>query len=520
MTNYREILRLYSQGLSQRSIAASCGCGKSTVQRAIAFVKEHGLELPLADEFTNERLTKLIHGPDEQGENKRGAYKEPDCAYIHREMAKSGVTLSLLWNEYCAACRDSGEIPYKYGAFRNRYRSYAEHTKATMHLERRPGEQMEVDWAGKTMQITDNVTGEATPAYIFVSVLPYSGYAYVEAFADRTQENWIAAHVNAYRYYGGATRILIPDNLKTGVTKHTKTDVVLNATYQEMAEYYGTAVLPTRVRKPKDKAAVEGTVGHISTWIIAALRNWRFFSLGELNEAIKNKLRELNEKPYQKRQGSRLGVFNEEEAPMLLPLPDKPYEMSEWKTSTVPYSYHVTADRMLYSVPHEYIRKEVDIRITSRMVEVFLAGERIASHMRKYGSPGQYSTLPDHMPPSHREYAQWNAERFRSWARSIGKSTLVVVNAIFESHKVEQLGYKTCMALLKLSEKYTQTRLEAACGRALSYTTSPNFKMVQTILATGQDELPPEEPRKSSSDFGFTRGSEYYGDGIKNGGDR
>jgi transposase len=399
-----------------------------------------------------------------------------------------------------------------------------------MHLEHKPGEQMEVDWAGKTMQVTDSVTGEIYPAYIFVSVLSYSGYAYAEAFLNRTGESRITAHVNAYRHYGGVTGTLVPDNLKTGVTKRTKTDIYLNAAYQEMAEYYDTAVLPTRVRKPKDKASVEGTVGHVSTWIMAALLNWKFFSLAELNEAIEEKLHELNEKPFQKRQGSRFSVFTEEESPALLPLPNKPYELSEWKICTVAYNYHISADKMLYSVPHEYIKKQVDVRLTNRTVEIFLSGERIASHVRKYGNPGQYSTLPEHMPLSHREYMQWNAERFRSWARGIGKNTLIVVNAIFASRKIEQQGYRTCMALLKLSDKYSQARLEAACSRALTYTSSPNFKMVQTILATGQDELPQEEPRKSSSDFGFTRGSDYYGSGknpisenddvSKNGGDR
>lgn len=519
MTNYREILRLYSQGLSQRSIAASCGCAKSTVHRAIALVKEKGLTLPLSSEFTDEKLRKLIYGTEAGAGNDGGkAYKEPDCEQIHKEMAKSGVTLTLLWSEYCAVCRQNDEIPYMYSTFCNLYRSYAMQTKATMHLAHKPGEQMEVDWAGKTMQVVDNLTGEIFPAYIFVSVLPYSGYAYVEAFLTRNQENWITAHINTYRHYGGATRILVPDNLKTGVIKRTKSDIVLNVAYQEMAEHYGTAVLPARVRKPKDKASVEGAVGFISTWIIAALRDWKFFSVSELNDAIWDKLDELNAKPFQKREGSRISVFEEEERPTLLPLPDKPYEMSEWKSCTVSYNYHISADKMLYSVPHEYIKKQVDVRLTNRTVEVFISGERIASHVRKHGNPGQYSTLPDHMPPSHREYSQWNAERFRSWARSIGKSTLVVVNAIFESRKIEQQGYRTCMALLKLSDKYSSLRLESACSRALSYTSSPNFKMVQTILATGQDELPQEELRSSSSDFGFTRGSEYYGN--KNGGDR
>jgi transposase len=439
MTNYREILRLHSQGLSHRSIAVSCECGKGTVQRAIGHAKEHGLTWPLPPEFTNEKLKALFSGTGTSEEPKsESAYKEPDYEHIHKEMRKSGVTLSLLWNEYCAACRGEGSIPYKYSAFCSHYRNYTLHTKTTMRIERKPGEKMEVDWAGQTMQVVDRITGEIYPVYIFVSVLPYSGYAYVEAFLSRTQENWIVAHVNAYQHYGGVTRTLVPDNLKTGVTKRTKADIILNATYQEMAEHYDTAILPTRVRKPKDKASVEGAIGHVSTWIIAALRNWKFFSLAELNEAIGEKLHELNDKPFQKRQGSRFGIFSEEESPALLPLPDKPYELSEWKICVVAYNYHITVHKMLYSVPHIYIKKTVDVRLTSRIVEVFLQGERIASHIRKHGNPGQYSTLPEHMPPSHREYTQWNAERFRSWARGIGKNTLIVVNAIFESRKIEQ----------------------------------------------------------------------------------
>jgi len=519
MTNYREILRLHSQGLSQRSIAASCGCGKSTVQRAITLVKEQGLVLPLAPEYTNERLRKLIYGTDAKDE-KNMLYKEPDYVHIHKEMSKSGVTLSLLWNEYCAVCRQSGDIPYMYSTFCSLYRSYTMRTKATMLLERKPGEQMEVDWAGQTMQVVDNITGEIFPAYIFVSVLSYSGYVYAEAFLSRNQKNWITAHVNAYRHYGGVSRILVPDNLKTGVTKRTKADIILNATYQEMAEHYGTAVIPARVRKPKDKPSVEGTVGHVSTWIMATLRDWKFFTLHELNGAIADKLDELNDKPFQKRPGSRFSVFTEEEKTQLLPLPDKPYEISEWKSCTVSYNYHIFADKMLYSVPHEYIRKQVDVRLTNRTVEVFLGSERIALHVRKYGNPGQYSTIHEHMPPSHQEYVKWNAERFRSWARSIGKNTLVVVNTIFASHRIEQQGYRTCMALLKLSDRYSHARLEAACSRALTYTSSPNFKMVQTILATGQDELPQEEPRNPSSDFGFTRGPGYYGGKDSDGGDK
>ena len=509
MTNYREILRLNSQGLSQRSIAASCGCGKGTVQRTLEHAKKHELVWPLPPEMTNERLRALFSPSSKDS----GYYAEPDYEWIHNEIAKSGVTLTLLWNEYSIRCRQNNEIPYMYTAFCDRYRDYSVRNKATMHIERKPGEQMEVDWAGRTMEVTDNITGEIVPAYIFVATLNYSGYAYVEAFLSRNQENWIAAHVNAYRFFGGSTRILVPDNLKTGVLKNSRNEVVLNRTYHEMAEHYGTAVLPTRVRKPKDKPSVEGAIGIISTWIIAALRNWKFFTIQELNEAISGKLEEFHQKPFQKRQGCRINVFLEEEKPLLIPLPKKEFELAQWKTCTVAYNYHITVDKMYYSVPYVYIKKQVEARVTRNTVEIFINGDRIASHARKHGYSGQYSTLPEHMPEDHRKYNQWNAERFNSWARSIGENTVAVVKAILASRKIEQQGYRTCMALLKLGDKYSNSRLESACKRALSYTPSPSFKSIQTILATGQDELPDEEPTNPSIEFGFTRGPSYYGDG-------
>ena len=510
MTSFREILRLYSQGFSQRKIAASVGCGKGTVQRTIAHAKEHNLEWPLPEDMTEEKLHMLFSSVG--GGKQEWGYKRPDFEQIHKDMFKSGVTLSLLWNEYSAQCRQCGEIPYKYTAFCNRYRDYIQKTKATMHLDRRPGEQMEVDWAGKTMEITDNLTGEIIPAYIFVAVLSYSGYAYVEAFLSRNQENWISAHVHAYRHFGGVTRILIPDNLKTGVSYIDSHNPIINRVYREMSEHYGTAVLPARVRKPKDKPNVEGSVGNITTWIIAALRNWKFFTLRELNDAISEKLEDYNSRPFQKKPGSRQSVFFEEEQPLLQSLPGKPFELSEWKTCIVAYNYHVSVDKMFYSVPHEYIKKQVDVRLTGKTVEVFHSGERIASHVRKHGYPGQYSTLPEHMPEDHRKYTHWNAERFLSWARGMGEHTVAVVKAILESRKIEQQGYRACMALLKLSDKYSPARLEAACKRALFYTPSPSFKSIQTILATGQESLPGEEPeRDASAEFGFTRGPGYYG---------
>lgn len=507
MTQYREILRLHSQGISQRSIACSVGCSRNTVASAICRAQEDGLSWPLSAEMTDAKLQKLLHV-----EPATGPYKQPDYEQVHREMAKSGVTLSLLWSEYCERCRQSGDVPFMYTQFCKYYRDYAAVNKATMHIERKPGEQMEVDWAGQTLNIIDSITGEIIPAYVFVAVLSCSGYAYVEAFLKQDQEAWISAHINAYRHFGGVTRILVPDNLKTGVERASWYTPIINRTYHEMAEHYGTAVLPARVRKPKDKPGVEGAVGVISTWIIAALRHGQFFSLRELNEAVFEKLDEFNRKPFQKRPGSRLSAFLDEEKHFLLPLPERAFELATWKIATVAFNYHVAVDKMQYSVPYEYIKHKVDVRLTQRAVEVFYQGNRIASHARRFGKPGQYATVPEHMPEDHRKYTQWNAERFIAWAQGIGENTAAAVRAILASRQVEQQSYRACMALLKLADKYGTVRLESACKRALSYTPSPSFKSIQTILTTGQDKLPDTllapEP---SSEFGFTRGADYYG---------
>jgi hypothetical protein len=298
-----------------------------------------------------------------------------------------------------------------------------------MHINRKPGEVMEVDWAGQTAHVISTDTGELLEVYVFVSALPYSGYAYAEAFWDMKEPSWIAAHVNAYNYFGGVARILVPDNLKTGVTKHTRRELILNRAYHELAEHYGTAIIPTRVRAPKDKATVEGTVGNLSSFVLAAIRNQQFFSLRELNTAIKERLNAFNHKPFQKKEGSRATWFAEERQ-SLLPLPRSSYELSEWRAATVSFNYHIGIDEMYYSVPHEYIKRRVDVRMTRSVVEIFLDGTRICSHMRLYGKQGQYSTDGAHMPPNHQQYVQWNGDRFRKWAEKIGKNASAVVESM------------------------------------------------------------------------------------------
>ena len=330
------------------------------------------------------------------------------------------------------------------------------------------------------------------------------------SLTSREQENWIAAHVNAFNFFGGIPRILVPDNLKTGVIKNTRAELVLNKSYQEMAEHHGTAIIPARVRKPKDKAVVEGVVGNITTFILAAIRNQRFFSLRELAGAIGERLGEYNNKAFQKKGGSRATMFAEEKL-SLLPLPARIFELSSWKIATVQYNYHIEVDGQFYSVPYEYIKRKVDARITKNVIEAFFEGERICSHQRLYGRQGQYSTQEGHMPANHQQHSQWNSDRFRKWAAKIGQNTAAVVEGILTGYKVEQQGYRACMALLKMSDEYGAQRLEAACAKGLGYTPRPAYKTIKTILKTGQDKVAGENtPNPAPSEFGFTRGAAYY----------
>jgi len=386
--------------------------------------------------------------------------------------------------------------------------------RASMHVPRKPGEQTEVDWAGQTIPIMDRATGESIPCSVFVAALSYSQYAYVEAFLSQNLESWITAHNHMFQFYHGVTRMLVPDNLKTGVNKPDWYSPEINRTYHEMAEYYNTAVIPARVRKPKDKPNAEGTVGYISTWIIAALRNRQFFTLNELNQAIRGKLKEFNSRAFQKKTGSRLSIFLGEEKPLLTFLPATPFELATWKQATVQFNYHISVDKNHYSVPYEYIKQKVDVKITERVVEVFYNHVRICSHPRVYGRIGQYSTTEAHMPADHKRYVSWDAARFVSWAQKVGPNTVVTVKNILDSYKIEQQSYRSCMGLLKLADKYSVTRLEAACRRALSYTPRPSLKSVKTILTTGQDKVldePPPPPSESAQEqHGFTRDASYY----------
>ena len=416
MTKYREILRLASLGFSNRSIALSVPCSRNTVAKVLKMAQELKLCWPLQDNQTDEVLEKLFYPQL----NNRPQKREPDYDYIRKELLRNGVSKKLLWTEYMEDCRANGDEPLMYSQFCYHIQQDEQKHRATMHINRKPGEQVEVDWAGDPATIIDPDTGEILKAYIFVGVMTYSQYAYVEAFLDMKQKSWIIAHVHMYEYFGGVARILVPDNCKTAVIHNGGwKDQQLNETYQELAEHYGTAIIPARVRTPKDKPNAEGTVGNISTWITAAIRDEQFFSLAELNCAIRGKLEQFNQKLFQKKEGSRQSLFLEEEKPVLLPLPTNRFELSDWKTATVQFNYHISVDGMLYSVPYEYIKKKVDVKITDTTIEIFYNHNRIASHRRLKGRSGQYSTIIEHMPEDHQKYLEWNGDRFRKWAEGI-----------------------------------------------------------------------------------------------------
>ena len=510
MTDYREILRLAELGMSRTSIGATLGYSRNTVAEVIQRAQMHGVEYPLPDNMGDRDIRDKLY-PERIKDQGR---KIPDYGKVHKELGKRGVTLTLLWDEYCAECRQSGEIPYAYTQYRYYYHRYAQVSKATMHLTHKPGERLEVDWAGQTAGIIDSDTGEIITAYVFVATLPCSGYTYAEAFLSQKQESWTTAHIHAFEYFGGSPRIITPDNLKTGVDKPDWYSPSINRGYHELAEHYSCVVMPSRVRKPKDKPSVEGAVGNISTWVIAALRNRRFFTLEDLNDAIGEKLQVFNEKPFQRKPGSRLSAFLEEEREYLQPLPANRYVLAAWKKLTPGFNYHIGIDKQFYSVPCEYIRHELDVRVTNMTVEVFYEGHRVCSHPRVYGKPGQYKTIPEHMPQSHKNYGEWNAKRFLSWAETIGEHTKTAIQAILTTHKIEQQGYRACIGVLKLADKYGVQRLESACKRALSYTPSPSYKNIDSILKSGSDKLTESksEPAKPTDEsHAFIRGADYYG---------
>lgn len=537
MVNCKEILRLSHEGYSKRQLESRLHCSRHTIREVLTVAKANGITYPIDDSFSNEQLEAILFPNRYASDN---AYLAPDFAYIHKELAKPKVTLTLLWDEYRQKAEALGKRPYMPTQFGDKYRAWARVTKATMRIHHKPGDAMEVDWAGQTLPIYDSVTGEEFPAYLFIAVLPCSGYTYAEATSDMKLENWLNCHIHAYEYFGGVARLLIPDNLKTGVIKNTRYETVLNRSYQELAEYYDTAIVPARVEHPRDKSHAEGTVRFASTWILAALRNEHFFTLTEAKEAVSLKLEELNTREFKRREGCRKSAYLEEEKAYMKPLPNQRYELATWNPNlTVGSDYLVSDGKNKYSVPFDLIGEKVDMRLTSNTVEIFFHGTRVASHIRKQVAQREPIVNPDHMTPEHRKYLGYNTDDFMQWAESVGEKTAKVVSHFLTFGKEPEQGFKACASLTKLGEKYGSKKLESACDGVFSYTQTPSIRLISTILKSGtgaskqsgsgrssgkgQFAKAHDETHDRANDindsnaYGITRGAAYYSNLRKDG---
>ena len=507
MPKRKEILRLLDLGMSQRMIMSSLQVSGNDVVRMRKFCVERNISFSQAMKLSDEVINE-----DHRKEVKIGSARRPDYPYIHEELKKKGVTLKLLHDEYVEECKTLNAEYLKYTQFCNVYKDYVEEKKLTMHIERKPGERIEVDWSGGTVPIYD-VTGKeiVDKAYLFVGVLPFSQYMYCEASLKMDSEAWINIHINMFRYFDGVADILQCDNLKTGVISHKKYDeIIYNQSYQEMCEYYNTAVLAARVRSPKDKASSESSVGYLTNEIIGRLRNCRFTSVFELNDKILEVLNELNNKPFQKRDYSRSYVYENEEKAYLKPLPDKPYEFAIWKKAIVQYNYHIACDSNYYSVPYALLRKEVDLRISRYMIEIFYRNQRIASHPRILSGKGKYVTLEEHMPENHKKYGEWNKDRIIEWSKKIGDNTYQLICDIFSKAKFEVQVYSQCITILKLADRYSKDTLERACEYIRSRHISPihkNFMMVIDNLQSDKNN----NTSQRKDDGAIIRGASYYG---------
>src|SRR5659263_214926 len=381
MVDYKQVLRLRAEGVSQRGVADALGCSRNTVAAVFAAANSAGVGFGQVADLGVDEVRSLLLPEPVRPDSGRAA---PDFVYVHRELGRPSVTLLVLWNEYVATCRATGEVPYQYSFFNEQYRRWVKATGASMRIQRSPGESVEVDWAGDGMVFADPLTGEPRQAWVFVAALSFSAYAYVEAFCDMTAGSWIEARVHAFEHFGGAARLLVPDNLRTGVSRSDRYEPALNPAYARLAEHYGTAVIPARVKRPRDKPVVEGSVRFVAGQVAAVLRNRRFVGLAELNEAIFEEVATINARPFQKREDSRLVVFERDEKPLLVPLPPVRFELADLRKAKAGPNYHVQVERNFYSVPARLIGQSLDVRLTSRTVEVFDGIERVASHPVSY----------------------------------------------------------------------------------------------------------------------------------------
>jgi transposase len=503
MRKVRDVLRLsWGEQLSLRQVARSLSMPHTTVAVFLRRAKEAGLTWPLPEDLDDDALEARLFDAAAPSPS----HAAPDFAALKRELAVKGVTLQLLWLEYKELHPDG----YGYSQFCHLYRTWRRHQSVVMRFDHKAGEKLFVDFPGVTIPIYDERDLTVSfRAELFVAVLGASSYLFVEALRSQALEHWVNAHAHAFEFFGGCPEVVVPDNLRSGVTKAHRYEPDLNATYQEMAAHYGVAIIPARPYKPRDKAKVEAGVQLVERWIIAALRKQRFTSLGDLNEAIGELVEAVNAKPFKKLEGSRASLFTELDQPALRALPADPYEFAAWRAAKVNIDYHVEVDRHYYSVPYQLAGQVVDVRFTNTTVEIFMKNKRVASHPRSY-QRGRHVTDSAHMPDSHRRYLEWTPGRIVAWAEKNGPSTAEFVDELMRSRPHPEQGFRSALGVMRLVKKYSPERLEAACARAL-LVKSFSFKSVESILKHGLDQRPLRtEPTRVHSTHRNIRGPNYY----------
>jgi len=505
MRKIREILRLsLGEGLSRRQVGAATGSPYSTVADHLARARRAGLEWPLPEDMDDAELEARLFA---RAESPPSASRPlPDWVKVQNELRRKGVTLQLLWIEY----RERHPEGYGYTQFCRHYRTWQGRLDLVMRQEHRAGEKLFVDFAGMTLPIVDPDTGEVWQAQLFVAVLGASNYTYAEALASQELPFWIGAHVHAFEFIGGCTAIVVPDNLRSAVSRAHRYEPDINRTYEEMAAHYGCAIIPARPYRPRDKAKAEQGVLLAERWILAALRHRTFFSLAEANAAIAERLAWMNARPFRKLPGSRRELFESLDRPALRPLPARPYEFATWHGAKVNIDYHVEVDRRWYSVPYQLVGQHCDTRVTVAVVEVFHRGKRVASHRRSRGQ-SRFTTEPAHMPESHRRHAEWTPSRIVAWAERSGPATGALVTEIMASRRHPEQGFRSCLGIMRLGRRYGDDRLEAAAVRALAIH-AHSYRSVESILKAGLDgqPLPGDEPGTTIGDHANVRGPAYY----------
>ncbi len=501
-----EVLRLRATGMSARQIARSVGVARITVAEYCRRADAAGVSWPLPDGLDDDALDALLFPKIEPATER----PVPDWKAVHKELRsrRHHLTLRLLWLEW----REQHPEGWGYSQYCEHYRRWLSTKDVVMRLHYAAGERMFVDFSGDKATWCDPETGEVYEADVFVAVLGCSGMLYVEATRGQDLASWVNAHIHAWETYQGVSEVTVPDNLKAGVTTACFYDPELNPTYAELATHYDTVVLPTRVRRPRDKAAAEAGVLTVERWVLAPLRNRQFFSLHELNAAITERVAAVNGRPFRGEPTSRKDLFGELERPALRPLPSSRYELAEWKKVTASIDYHVEYDRRFYSVPYQLVRQRLDLRATATAIEVFKGGRRVASHVREHGSR-RYVTDPAHMPASHRAHLEWTPSKLIEWGRSVSTETGTLVEQLLESRPHPEHAYRACLGLKSLARKFGEDRLGAACRRALSIR-SISYSSVKSILAEGLDRLPlpgeadtPPPPTHEN-----LRGAAYWGE--------